>query len=78
MEMKDAVYIGTHDESFSGKIGKQIVTIYPQDIKINLECNMYDLNLDFIQDFSCVVNGHVELYQGHSLREIEVDLEDIE
>ena len=77
MEMTDALYIGTHDEHVIGKVGEETVIIYPQDIRVNLECNGYKLDLDFIQDFSCLRNGSFEMFQGHSLREIEVKSEDL-
>jgi hypothetical protein len=44
-----------------------MVTISKFDIIVNLECNDYELDLDFIQDFS-EENG--DIFQGHSLSEL--------
>lgn len=44
-----------------------VISVSKFDIIVNLECNDYELNLDFIQDM-CEENG--EMFQGHSLSEL--------
>lgn len=75
MEIKEALKILCEDRNRIGKINDEDVDISPLNIKINLECNDYELDLEFIQDLIRIDpdTWDRELYQGHSLKEVSFD-----
>lgn len=70
MTKKEAVKIlcDSDDSSSIWYCGDERIILFKSDIINNIECNNYELNLDFIQDFC---GTEVNLFQGHSLSELE-------
>lgn len=77
MGTKEAMQILCEGINKLGKIygTNATVEITPTDIRTNLECNDYTLNLEWIQDFIRIdkTTRNAELYQGHSLGEVDFD-----
>lgn len=73
MNNKEAMKILCGEESRTGKIDDYTVEIFPIDIKTNLISNDYELDLDWDQDLTGVdlTTGNCEMFQGHSLNEVE-------
>lgn len=75
MNNKEAIRILCENQNRIGKIDDEDIDISPLDIKLNLECNDYTLDLEFIQDLTRIdpETWDRELYQGHSLKEVDFD-----
>ena len=58
------------DEATQGEIDGIIIMVYPIDIRSNLKSNGWELDLEYTQDLTAVINGNFELFQGHSLEEV--------
>ena len=75
MDERQAMQIMCNKNAVIGKCDGDKVIVSREDIKTNLECNDFELNLGFIQDFTRISkNGDYEWYQGRSLSEIEVNV----
>jgi hypothetical protein len=73
MNEKQAMQIVCGKSAVIGKLDGIRVIVSSDEIKNNLRCNDFELDLDFIQDFTCITeSGDYEMLQGHSLSEIEV------
>jgi len=75
MTKKEAMKILCNGEYALGEIYSTVIEVTPLDIKENLESNDYELDLDWTQDLT-QINPETwdrELYQGHSLDEVELD-----
>jgi hypothetical protein len=69
----EALEILATGNSKMGLIDDAEIWVVDRDIASNLEQNGYELDLEYIQDFTRVYkNGNCELFQGHSLSEIEL------
>lgn len=75
MNNQEAMQVLCEGTNKFGKINETTVEITPTDIRTNLECNEYILDLGFIQDLMKIntKTGYVGLYQGHSLGEVDFD-----
>lgn len=74
MTKRQAMKILCSSMGVVGKIDDTKIILTKTDIESNLKNNDYKLNLDWIQDFEAVVDGNYEMFQGHSLSEIEVSI----
>ena len=78
MTNAEAMKILIDQETTQGKIGEITISVVPGDIRHNIRSNDYVLDVEQIQDLTSMnSHGDYELFQGHSLSEVElVELED--
>jgi hypothetical protein len=68
--MCDYVSEGDEYHAIDGFIEDTKVMVSVVEVAVNLTCNNYVLNLDYVQDFINPDNGN--LVQGHTLREVKI------
>ena len=71
MTSQEALEILVDNPSKYGMIDDMRVVIMPEDIKENLRWNDFELNLEWIQDLTYIVDGDFNMLQGHSLGAVE-------
>ena len=69
MTSKEAMEILCDGEKIGEIDGTKILVTFI-DIRENLRCNDFELDLGYIQDLTSYQNGNYEMYQGHSLEEV--------
>lgn len=73
MNDSEALDIYIREQDIIGKISDIKILVTDKDIIHNIEQNDGLLNLAYIQDLTCIRdNGDFEMYQGHSLSEVEL------
>lgn len=72
MDNAEALEIFVTGHEKIGFISGDKILVTPMDITVNLECNGFELDLEFIQDLTSIIeDGECEMYQGHCLAEVE-------
>jgi len=72
MTEKKALEILCTGDDLYGSINDATICVGQADIISNLEMNDYSLDLEMTQDLASIKKGVWEMYQGHSLSEVEI------
>jgi len=74
MTDQDALEILCKEEEKQGKIDGITIIVTPEDIRENLRCNEFELDLEFSQDLTSYDDEYdYGMFQGHSLSEVEFE-----